>query len=91
MEGVRSRTSTVKLRHQDGRCKVVHMNRVRLRNLRPVLTREAKDSDQFHNQAANWNAPTIDHFTLEDTEERYDSLPARPQRTRRPPDRYGFS
>ena len=53
------------------------MNRVRLRNLRPVSIREAKDSDQFHDQAANWNAPTIDYFILDDTEERHDS--ARPQ------------
>lgn len=79
---------TVEIAHNDGRTKVVHVNRIQHHNVRrsPVTT---------SNSASCWSSPSHDHFMLDSVEESTAAPSCTPQqsihptRTRRPPDRYG--
>jgi hypothetical protein len=84
------RTLTIKLQHDSGRLKTVHINRVRLRGFRPSM-----DSGR----QVDWETPDFEHIIINDDDEgsptRNDESPsqqsARPERNLRPPLRCGFS
>ena len=77
---------TVHIQHTDGRYRTVHMNRIRLHNLRSVPGPTPPTCTPN-----NWEPPSFDHYIVDRPEVNVPTPPTRPQRTRHPPDRYGFS
>jgi hypothetical protein len=73
----------LKIQHNDGRHRTVHINRVRLHHIRP----NSVFCKNISRHQLKWIPPGIEHF-VEDSK---DPPTGRPPRFRRPPDRYGFS
>lgn len=73
---------TRKIVHDDGRTRVVHINRLQKHIVRnsPIATQSGRNN-------GSWEPPVFQHEIVLNT----DDLPRRSQRHRQPPDRYGFS
>ena len=62
------------------------MNRIRLHNLRSVPGPTPPTCTPN-----NWEPPSFDHYIVDRPEVNVPTPPTRPQQSRHPPDRYGFS